>query len=646
MKLLLVTLYFFAVTAIGMSLLRDRFQVSVERFLIAPVLGSLVTGLLFYVGAVLGWINGYSMGVVCALSAATIFYARQQITADLAVMHRFLADKLCGTDKYRMLFIVSAILLIIWIVGLSHAPARSADAMRYHLAQLEDIVRHGALVFRPYLHYQFPLYFSMSWLPVYYYAGAEALQLVVCLYFLLSLVAATCIAERLGVVSKRLLFLLLFLVPMSYHEAHNVFNDWVVNYCYLVAALLLVGPRNASQDIAFRHCEERQATKQSMSDRLLEPLSPFRLLLAFTCVGYALGVKYQAVLMIPWMVIIAYSQLQPLNPKLRLGWLLAALTTMTVVASPFYLRNAIVLGNPLFPLMVKHFPGHYPYFDQLAIDFSQGMTGKISLSTMQENLTNFLKFTHIPAVIWLFSGIGVWFARNSRLQPLLGLLAFWGCWLIITPLLYMRFAFFAMPLALIAGVAGWEQLLPRLSNWVRMIYQTALIGMLGVFALVAGYYSLDYGRYFLHQDVARFHRDTWFYPTFQWIDKNTEQDAKFLAILAAGQTFYLPREYQRADLGLSAEINWSTIHSSNDLARVLQQGKFNYVVINHAGNTAEYKPYQLLETLSQQQLLQPAYQATERLTSSRVHHIYDEVQVTIYQVNQQRIAAELKHAYT
>ena len=621
MNLLIVSTYFLAVISLGLLLLGDALEDGVERLLAALIIGALPVGSIFYTLSLLGFINNYSIYVIIASLLATLFAARQKLLASFSATGRFLKQQVIGSDKFSFAFTISAIVLVAWIILLAHAPERNADAMRYHLAQLEDIVRHGALIFRPYLHYQFPLYFSMSFLPVYWFAGGVGMQLAVCLFFLLAVFTALYLAHRVGVTKKRLLFFLIFLVPMSYHEAHNVFNDWVINYCYLVAALLLV-KENLSQNLKY-------------------------LFLAFVCVGYALGIKYQAILMIPWMLLIAFYGLKDLPHGRRLVILAASLALMTIVASPFYLRNALMLGNPVFPLLAKHFHGNYPYFDQIAVNFSQGMTGRLSLATLLLDLKNFLSFTHIPAIFWLFSFVGAYYARAMPLRPLLGIASFWGAWLLITPQLYMRFAFFALPLALVAAMFGYERLLTRLPKLVATATRWGMASVLSLCSLVAVYYSIDYFSYFKQQDLQKFHSDTWFYPTFQWIAANTPENAKFLALLSAGQTYYLPREHLRADEGLSALVEWPRVNSDLDLAEELARHHLDYVVIAHElVDSAANKPRQLLATLADKHLLEPVYNSRERLTSSRIHRIYGEVQVTVYRVNYQKITAELEHAYS
>ena len=339
--------------------------------------------------------------------------------------------------------------------------------------------------------------------------------------------------------------------------------------------------------------------------------------------------------MIPWMLIIAFYGLGNFSLRSRFAWLITALMCMTLVASPFYLRNALVVGNPVFPLLAKHFQGNQPYLQQLAINyFNVGMTGHLSFDTLILNLKSFLTFAQIPAFFWFFAFVGAYFARANTLRPLLGIASFWLAWFVITPQMYMRYGFFALPLALIAGMAGYEQMLKRLPSLVATATRWSMLAVLSACSLVAVYYSIDYFSYFKQQDLQKFHRDTWFYPTFQWIANNTPEEAKFLALLSAGQTYYLPREYLRADQRSSALIDWSHINSDLDLARELSGHHLDYVVIAHPlVDSATYKPYRLLASLKDKHLLTPVYNAGEKLTSSRIRRVYREVKVTVYKLN-------------
>ena len=79
-----------------------------------------------------------------------------------------------GLDAWdrRWVWLVGACFFVLWLD--SATPPRAGDAMRYHLAQMEDMARHGGFVFRPYYHYNFPIYYSYLTTPLYFFSGGLA----------------------------------------------------------------------------------------------------------------------------------------------------------------------------------------------------------------------------------------------------------------------------------------------------------------------------------------------------------------------------------------------------------------------------------------------------------------------------------------
>jgi 4-amino-4-deoxy-L-arabinose transferase-like glycosyltransferase len=145
-------------------------------------------------------------------------------------------------------------------------------------------------------------------------------------------------------------------------------------------------------------------------DRLRDPLGPWRVGVAL---GLMLATKYSALLALPALLLLADA---PLRARWRPRAYGAALAALLVVAGPWYLRNLLLTGNPLFPIRVQLFgvtllPGL----------FSSGRSAKFSSSPIISLLTG--SDQGLPPALLIALSLGVAAAiagsfRRLRFDPL------------------------------------------------------------------------------------------------------------------------------------------------------------------------------------------------------------------------------------
>ena len=88
----------------------------------------------------------------------------------------------------------------------------------------------------------------------------------------------------------------------------------------------------------------------------------------------------------------------------------------------------------------------------------------------------------------------------------------------------------------------------------------ASVALCAAFGMVVMFsYSLDFFRFHIDRDAERYHRFTWFYDEYGWIDEHLASDARIMVIVSSGHTYYLDREYVRGDPFLAATIDWRDI---------------------------------------------------------------------------------------
>ena len=601
MALIFNLVYFLTICGVGMPLAArlkfDPFQKLIAGFLF----GSIITA--FYLFFITKWMlatPGYILGFTLLSLIIASFYIKTLWTTLKSVGH-FLKGHLIKQDRWSVYFIGMLIFLILWIILLAYTPERSADAMRYHLAQMKDIILNHGFIFRPYLHYNFPIFFHLMFLPSFILFGGVGVKLAVCLYFLFSLLILQYLAARINLKHTRLFFIILFLTPLAYHEAHLVTNDWIVIFYSLIGFLFLTTDSHKKTGIY----------------------------VAFAALGFALGVKYQSILFIPWYIILAYAQLE----KEKKIHLINALILMTLIASPCYIRNYINLGNPVWPLAQNIFGSSSQQLQILAQNFTDAMSGHHNLHSIIIDLKNFIFYPLIPITFWFLIIAGLFSCRIKKLQMQIGVISYFVLWWLVEPTLYTRFSLYLFPLALMAAITLYDNIQHRLSKW---IYNILLVITLIYCIAIAAYYSIFYIRFYLTHNLNQYHQYTWNYSDYQWIDQHTPANAKFLCILRAGQTYYLNRSYLRAEPNLSGLIDWSSITSTRQLFTLLKKMNINYIFYETDWNdTLGGKNMEnLLTHLVNLHYAQLVFVHTEQLSYSRIKNQFG--QSTFYLIRLDR----------
>lgn len=509
------------------------------RLTAAWLLGAALLAPAFTALALLGALHPAFQAVVALAALAAGAPAWRVLTKGLAAWGRWLRAYLGGRHAWWLG--AAALLLLVWLIALAWCPPRSADAMRYHLAQMADLAAQGGLEFRPYYHYNFPLYFSMLNFPVFTAASGLGMQMMVLVSFVTAALAGLRLAARLELKRPWLWFFWLALTPLCFHEAHVAANDWPLLAFALVGLALLT-----------------------------EPALPARTAcaLGFVGLGLALGTKYQAVLLVPWLVILGWQ-------RGGLRGVLLGLGLMAVIACPFYLRNWINIGNPVWPLMSGLFPSPDLLMNTIAGGYSNTFAGDMSLTSLLTGFWLLASFPLIPLSLWLLGLWGLCKARPRALRLGWALGLFFGLWVLVQPQIYPRFAIFILPAALLAAMC----LLPALQGRRVRGAAMAAIGLtLAYGAGVGVWYSAGLLGSAFSSDAQAYHRYTWFYDQYQWIDQKLPPDARLLVMVPSGHTYYLKRPYLRADPDLSALVDWAGIKDLAALKQRLSELGVNYVL--------------------------------------------------------------------
>lgn len=555
MLFLSILIYFFIITCMGMQIAR-KFIVnsSWTQLVSAFLIGSIILGFSIFI---LTHVEMIFFSVLSGMISACVIYGLFQIKSVLkASSAGFLElyDYIIEPFKYKKFILILISLLVIWIILLADTPARAGDAMRYHLAIFNDILKHHGYIFRPYINANFPLYFNDLFLPVFFVgkdliAKGIAIKLVVATYFFLTVCNLLVIAKTIHIKHPFLLLLLFFLTPALFQNGSEAYDN-IPTIFYITTGLLLLQ--------FFWQC------KQSSS-----------IFLALASLGFAIGMRYQAGAFVPWFTMLAYCNFRSENNlKITLCRVLGALLCMTLVASPFYIRNFINLGDPIWPLAPNLFP-YYDYYTHLiSMSFNQGVTGQHNLPTFIDDLYNFLRDPLIPFIFWFLVFAGSIFAPKNTLKLGWGCLFFFLIWYLIQPAMHLHYGILFYPIGLLAATALYDSIGHKklLKVAYMIVYQTSVV--LGV--LIAIIYSFLFFQYHFNHNLKNYMKYTWFYQSFDKANHIIPKDATVLVITPGSQSYYLDRKLYMADPD-SGLINWPTIKSNKRFYHLLKNRRVTYI---------------------------------------------------------------------
>ena len=552
MAFLCVLIYIVLLSACGCFFLRKW---KMEPLLLLPagfVIGSILMGVGMFLLVSASLVSPIPVSILVAGVFVLGIFGAPTMFRSLKEIKRFLFSHVY-VGRYRL------VLAIILLIGLAlyladaYTPPRSADAMRYHLAQVKETVKYGGFVFRPYYHYNFPQYFHYLFIPTFMLAGGVSVKLAVYFYFILVILAILQLSFRTKQ-TKHLLLLALFFtfMPITIMGATVAGNDMPVVLYGLVGLLLIL---NSEPEFQLRY-----------------------LILAYASLGFALGCKYHALLYFPVYILATFLVIQRRwKLSFRHAIIIPLIVVSFLVASPFLIRNLHYTGDPVWPLLQDLFHVKKDYLYQITQFRNRGFQGQLGFAALIKSITELATSTFFIPVVWVL-WLGYYFTRfPSGLLYKVGALSYFLVWFLLQPVMYPRYAFYIFPIIAIMAISFCEWFYSRNSLLGKGLYALVLLSVLvGIGFSVL--YSLDFLEYHVGRDLKKYHRFTSFYDQHQWINQNLKDDGKVLTILMTGQTYYIDKEYLRAEPELSGLIDWMAVKDLDELLNVLREWRVRYVL--------------------------------------------------------------------
>jgi hypothetical protein len=347
---LLIFLFWMPVILVWGEMLRRLLAISSQGSLTLLavhqwVLGLIASGLLlFVIGSfyVAPWLI-LLLGILSWVMGARIIFQ--------ACQRRKIADKPRRALRWNHLLLPAFLVLVgfgIFLAG--GTPPIQSDGLRYHLGAPQEWLKQSriaplplnafsAFPFLPGMQYLAALGLGSSTAPAWFHALAYLAASI-----LSGLVASRCAPPSLRRLACCLAVLLVVTVPAGLVLASWPFIDHFTTLFLLYGALGLVGLVTSNQSRAPSRA----------------PQFCWMVGLGF---GAALSTKYTAIPqgialilaggLLPAFVMLLRRGRPEINGRFRLQirWIAPVVLGIVIVGSPWYLRNALALGNPLYPAM-------------------------------------------------------------------------------------------------------------------------------------------------------------------------------------------------------------------------------------------------------------------------------------------------------
>lgn len=534
---------------------------------LAVLYGSGITAALLAVFCRAGLV-GTGLAVVLALGVVALAARRRRLGEAVRGLGRDVGGLV---REQRWLAWVGAGLLAIYAVNAA-SPPRDADVLRYHLAHVRQILQDGGWVPLPDYHYALPFGWSLNYLGFEALGQPQAAHFVNLYVWLLVLAGVLVwLRERRAAWPGALLA-----VALAFHPI-------------VVKAVTTAGADAYTMLVVF-----------AVARRLVEPAEPGP---GAGRLGFAawIGAQSRYQLVAVGLVVSALA----LARRWRRTWTGPALAAFgrgaglaLALGAPFYAVNLLAFANPVWPMLIPWFNRSPSYGDRVGALYHQALVGRHDLAYAAGRLgALLLDPVMAPIPVALLALLACWWAWAGPVRVLGGLAAaLFALWMVAQPLLNPRFVLLFLPIVLMAGgllVSGWLQGRRVLAR-AAIVVLTALGATLGSVSVA---YSRDGLAWLATGDADAFHRFTWYYPVYQWVNRATRPEARVLVIVDGGQSYHLARRHRRGDPFLSGVVDWERTRTVPELQAALREQGFDWVVYDRGNDWSRFLGGAQMETV-------------------------------------------------
>jgi hypothetical protein len=556
------------------------------------------------------WSLVFSFRPITITTQITAIFSILYLLAIIPTILSFLAELSRIKNRLKWVILCEVLIFVPFII----APPRNADAMRVWLAKIYDVWMNGEKIIRPYLHYNTPDAYSLFHLPMINLWDGQIFQLSIwtalcaVIILLIKIGRVYCTDERVMIIG-----IALFLFnPLIILASTVVITDMPVILAVsgVVYSMILY---------------EQGKFKQSLI-----------LLVLFTAFG--MNIKYNMLMFLPAILYWAVKKVR--GNELNRKTLSIALIFVVLGILP-YLMNYINLGNPVWPALVKLFPGNNPHWDEMALTATSNfLTGS---RTIWSFVQSFFRLFLMPQYINPLAMITIFFVfvRFKYLEYMPAVIV--TTYLLILWLMMpdfstnekQRYVLYLFPLMIPLGVAKIYELLSsfRSGEKYKRVFEGAVILSLFIYSAFTLVYSYDSLRYAVTHDKARWHRATWYYKDYDWINRNVSlgDREKILVIASAQQTYYLRMPYLNGD-SLSAAVNWTNLSDLEKIVKMLEKNDIKFIFVDDQYLKRQKNANRVIEILRKENIIEKVREGTSKLYVSRIRNIFSKTRTVLYKV--------------
>ena len=468
----------------------------------------------------------YNAGFTLFINQLNISYLLIYLSSVIFVFIALFKELSSLSSKYVIIIVAFQLFLFFTFV---YAPPRNADAMRVWLAKIYDILLNGEKILRPYAHYNTPDAFTLFHLPLIQIGDGQLFQLSI----------FTCFAGTL----------ILLIKICNYYE-----NEYVTYSCLL---LFVFNPLiTLSTTVIISDMPIILSFAGIMYAILLFSISPTKsFLFSVVIMVYALNIKYNALMIVPayggWILMNIKKIIKIIDLKI-----IVFLFFLLLNAVYPYIMNYLYIGNPVWPALINTFPANIPSWDIAANNLTQGfLNDEKSISNLISSFYNLLTMPHHinPIIILLIPFLFQKFKYVSYMPLVIVFSYFLFLWIMMPKFGESekeRYVLYLFPIIIPYGVIGFARQITKYKHRLKtpILYLIILIPTFIYFTFNV-FYSKDSLHYIVFKNKDSWHKHTWYYGDYKWINENiTLKNGEIIMVYSTVQlTSYLRKKYINID---------------------------------------------------------------------------------------------------
>jgi len=539
----------------------------------------------------------------------TILSAVIYLFVAIPVVFYSFRELVCLKCQWKWIVIAELIVFFTFVI----APPRNADAMRVWLAKVFDVWMHGEKILRPYFHYNTPDAFTLFHLPLINLWDGQIFQLSIwvalcAVLIVLIKIARVYLSERAIVVG----ICLFIFNPVIILASTAIITDipMILAVAGLIYSMILYDQERFNRSLI--------------------------LVALFTAFG--MNIKYNMLMFLPalfcWLIATTWKK----GMHCKSSLLIFVFIGLAIL--PYYM-NYINIGNPVWPGLSKLFPSNNPSWDEMAFASSlKHLEGSRTLWSFVQSFSRlFIMPYHInPLAMATVFFVFVKFRYLGYVPAVFVTTYFFILWLMMPDFatsMRERYVLYLFPIIIPLGLSRIYEMASSFKNAkkLKQLLETSVVITIVIYSTFTIAYSYDSFQYLVTHDKSKWHRATWYYKDYDWINKNISLDNgdKILVLSIAQQTYYLKKSYISAD-GMSAAVNWSDLSNIEEIVKMLSINSIKYIFVDATYLKGDGDAKKAISIAEKEKVIKKVRESRTKLYTSRVRDIYRETRTVLYKV--------------